>query len=107
MPREQTPAPAAHGRTTSKDRAQSIVPRRASPPRHPVPEQAQLWEAFMANEEHVALLKQGGNAWNAWRRQNPDLRPDLRGADLRGADLSEAKLDGAVLIETNLEDANL
>ena len=32
----------------------------------------------MANEEHVALLKQGAEAWNAWRHENPDIRPDLR-----------------------------
>jgi hypothetical protein len=36
----------------------------------------------MANDEHVALLKQGVAAWNAWRRDNPDVRPDFSGADL-------------------------
>ena len=36
----------------------------------------------MANDEHVALLKQGVAAWNAWRDENPDIRPDLSGADL-------------------------
>jgi len=25
----------------------------------------------MANDEHVALLKQGVAAWNEWRAQNP------------------------------------
>ena len=44
----------------------------------------------MANDEHVALLKQGVDAWNAWRRENPDMRPDLSDADLEGADLSKA-----------------
>jgi len=33
----------------------------------------------MANEEHVALLKQGTARWNAWRRDNPDVRPDFSG----------------------------
>jgi choline dehydrogenase-like flavoprotein len=37
----------------------------------------------MANDEHVALLKQGVPAWNAWRGENPGIRPDLREADLR------------------------
>ncbi len=46
----------------------------------------------MANEEHVALLKQGVDAWNAWRRENPDIRPALSGADLHGADLRRADL---------------
>ena len=32
----------------------------------------------MANDEHVALLKQGVAAWNAWRNENPDIVPDLR-----------------------------
>ena len=38
----------------------------------------------MANDEHVAILKQGVDDWNAWRRENPDIRPDLSGANLRG-----------------------
>jgi hypothetical protein len=33
----------------------------------------------MANEEQVALLKQGALAWNAWRDRNLDIRPNLRG----------------------------
>jgi hypothetical protein len=42
----------------------------------------------MANDEHVALLKQGVDAWNAWRRENHyDIRPNLRAADLRQAEV--------------------
>jgi hypothetical protein len=60
----------------------------------------------MANEEHIALLKQGGGAWNAWREKNPNIVPDLNEADLIeaptrprpgeliGADLSNAALVG-------------
>jgi hypothetical protein len=36
----------------------------------------------MANEEHVALLKQGVAVWNAWRR-NSDISPDPEGRSLR------------------------
>ncbi|HEU5384123.1 MAG TPA: hypothetical protein VFV38_52685 [Ktedonobacteraceae bacterium] len=36
----------------------------------------------MANQEHVDLLKQGVEQWNAWREQNREIRPDLRGAYL-------------------------
>jgi uncharacterized protein YjbI with pentapeptide repeats len=66
----------------------------------------------MANEEHVAMLKRGVAAWNEWRRENPDIRPDLSEADLRKASLSEAALDevnlsGADLSEGNLIMANL
>jgi hypothetical protein len=39
----------------------------------------------MANDEHVALLKQGVAAWNAWREEDANIRPDLRGANLTNA----------------------
>ena len=76
----------------------------------------------MADKEHLARLKQGVKAWNAWREQNMDARPNLRGADLRkldlslvnlrGADLSEAvfskaRLTNADLREADLKEANL
>jgi hypothetical protein len=35
----------------------------------------------MANDEHVAILKKGVAAWNAWRDENPD-KPDLSKPDL-------------------------
>jgi hypothetical protein len=41
----------------------------------------------MANEEHLARLKQGVEAWNQWRDKHPEIYPDLREADLAGADL--------------------
>ena len=37
----------------------------------------------MANDEHVALLKQGVAGWNGWREKNRDILPDLSGADLK------------------------
>ena len=49
----------------------------------------------MADEEHVALLKQGVDAWNAWRHENYNAPPNLRRADLSEANLSEANLSGA------------
>jgi len=51
----------------------------------------------MANDEHVSLLKQGVDAWNAWRHENPGVRPDLAGANLQQENLIEAKLAGADL----------
>jgi uncharacterized protein YjbI with pentapeptide repeats len=56
----------------------------------------------MANDEHVALLKQGVNDWNAWRQENESIEIDLRGADLRRAHFVEAHLDGADLRKANL-----
>jgi uncharacterized protein YjbI with pentapeptide repeats len=61
----------------------------------------------MANDEHVALLKQGVAAWNDWRNENLNILPDLRGADLRGADLRGANLIRANLSMAKLREANL
>jgi uncharacterized protein YjbI with pentapeptide repeats len=71
----------------------------------------------MANDEHVALLKQGVAAWNAWRNENPDIVPDLRREHLSGMNLTEANLieanlsgaylHGAFLFRANLSGANL
>jgi uncharacterized protein YjbI with pentapeptide repeats len=61
----------------------------------------------MANDEHVALLKQGVFAWNAWRRENLDVRPYLVRADLSGAHLSGADLSGANLSVAKLSRAYL
>jgi hypothetical protein len=63
----------------------------------------------MANEEHLALIKQGVDAWNKWREEHPDTRPDLSHANLSGADLSEAYVTGADLnlIRANLNGATI
>jgi hypothetical protein len=61
----------------------------------------------MANEEHLAILRQGVKVWNAWREEHRDGRPDLREADLCGAILGEANLYRASLSKANLSRANL
>ena len=61
----------------------------------------------MANDEHVAILKQGVAAWNKWRDENPDIRPDLAQADLRNAYLRGANFSGANLHEADLYKADL
>ena len=61
----------------------------------------------MANEEHLARLKEGVADWNAWRQDNPDVRPDLREAVLYRAVLREAVLTGANLAGAALRRANL
>jgi uncharacterized protein YjbI with pentapeptide repeats len=42
----------------------------------------------MADEEQLAALGGGLQAWNLWRRSDPDRTVDLRHADLRAFDLS-------------------
>ena len=66
----------------------------------------------MANPEHLRLLTQGVRAWNVWRDQRKDIRPDLTGANLEwanlaGAVLTRTNLAGAVLIDANLTGAVL
>ena len=56
----------------------------------------------MANEDHLAKLKEGVSVWLEWRENHPDTRPDLNGADLQGAFLQRAKLE-----EANLRGADL
>lgn len=41
----------------------------------------------MANEEHLAILKQGMEVWNQWRKENREIRPDLHHANLWGMNL--------------------
>jgi uncharacterized protein YjbI with pentapeptide repeats len=61
----------------------------------------------VANEEHLAQLKKGVNAWNRWRNANPKVGPDLSGADLRLAELRETNLRGTNLRGANLAGTNL
>jgi hypothetical protein len=61
----------------------------------------------MANPEHLAKLKEGVKAWNRWREQNPQIEPDLSGADLSEASLLDAKLGLANLSRANLSKAYL
>lgn len=61
----------------------------------------------MGNEKHITLLRQGVEAWNRWRAENPDLMPDLVGAGLRGLDLAGANLAGANLKGADLRGTSL
>ena len=65
----------------------------------------------MSNDEHLAVLRRGVAAWDAWRAQHDDAtdlsRAGLRGLDLSRFDLSRADLRGADLRGTNCSGANL
>jgi uncharacterized protein YjbI with pentapeptide repeats len=72
---------------------------------------------FRGDEIHLQVLKaclrdRDRNAWNRWRRQNPGVVVDLRGAVLAGAvlarwNLAGAVLDGADLMRADLRGADL
>ncbi len=61
----------------------------------------------MANNQQMNLLKQGTQAWNAWRAEQTEASIDLSGAALRGLDLEGADLSGADLKDADLRGANL
>jgi hypothetical protein len=66
----------------------------------------------MASPDQIARLAEGVESSNTWRKQHPEIIPDLAGADLRGANLSaanlfEADLGGANLGGADLRGANL
>ncbi len=71
----------------------------------------------MANPEQVQMLLRSVEEWNNWRKDNPDVIPDLyqaslcqanlREADLSRVNLREADLQGADLCHSNLRGADL
>jgi uncharacterized protein YjbI with pentapeptide repeats len=69
-----------------------------------------------ANAEHLGILRQGIDRWNAWRKQTteaPDLsraplsEANLIGGDFSGANLTEANLERALVGSANLHHADL
>jgi uncharacterized protein YjbI with pentapeptide repeats len=61
----------------------------------------------MADEEQLQILRQGVDAWNEWRGENPDKEVDLSEAHCGETNLSGAALEGANLSNANLGNANL
>jgi uncharacterized protein YjbI with pentapeptide repeats len=66
----------------------------------------------MADATHLHILEQGVEIWNAWRRENAGITPDLSDAklgwmNLRLADLSGVDMDRADLGKINVSEADL
>ena len=66
----------------------------------------------MANGEQLEVLAQGVEVWNKWRKENPDVLIDLKGANLRhknleNVNLAHAELDSANLSFADFKRANL
>jgi uncharacterized protein YjbI with pentapeptide repeats len=66
----------------------------------------------MADRKQFKILKQGVEVWNTWRKKNPKVRVNLRGAnlketDLRGVDFRNAILEGINFSGADLENADL
>ncbi len=54
----------------------------------------------MANQEHLAKLKAGVEAWNKWREENPEIIPNLSFAYLDHANLESANLESVNFEDT-------
>jgi uncharacterized protein YjbI with pentapeptide repeats len=71
----------------------------------------------MADAHHLQALSLGLHSWNSWRTSNPDIKPDLSGADLQGrefdyfdlrwANFAKADLSGTRAINVQFDHANL
>ena len=61
----------------------------------------------MANMTHYEIIRNGVATWNRWRKGNPDVRPDLSGANLCELDLAEADLTEANLYRARLHGSSL
>jgi uncharacterized protein YjbI with pentapeptide repeats len=61
----------------------------------------------VASEDHLRILGQGVDQWNAWRSANPRVKPDLSEADLAGLDLTGIDFGGTQLAQANLSSATL
>ena len=62
---------------------------------------------IMANEEQLAILSRGVEAWNQWRQENPEALIDFKRANLRNRQLENANLVEADLTEAEFSFANL
>jgi uncharacterized protein YjbI with pentapeptide repeats len=61
----------------------------------------------MANPEHMSILEKGGKAWNEWRQDHPEIRPDLsegwfHSADMHGWNFQYANLSRANFVRAHL-----
>ncbi len=60
----------------------------------------------MANSDHLERLRKGSVEWNKWRKDHPDIRPDLREANLQKKDLSHYNFRNCDLSNANFSGAN-
>ena len=57
----------------------------------------------MANPEHVKIFKQGLDAWNKWRMENPGIIPDLGGPGSHGQRFCDRGLFWCAIHQSELD----
>lgn len=66
----------------------------------------------MSDPNHIEVLGDGAAAWNAWRKMNSGMRPDLSGSNIKilelsGINLAGADMRGVMLAGADLSDGDL
>lgn len=61
----------------------------------------------MANPEHLAVLIQGVAVWNEWRKNNPQIKPDLSGINFDRRNFAKANFSHANFYQSVFKEANL
>ena len=61
----------------------------------------------MANEDHVERAGWAVANWNRWREENPDVVPDLTGADLSSGRHAKRQLSGCKLARADFRRSNM
>ena len=66
----------------------------------------------MPNQEHLKILEAGPDAWNKWRDENPNIRPDLSqmnfmNKNFNGFNFEKTIFNGSHLPGVNFENINL
>lgn len=59
------------------------------------------------DSQHLELLGQGAEAWNKWRTENLEIKPNLVSADLKGLTLSGINLSGTQLVGAEMTGCTL
>ena len=65
------------------------------------------WRIHVIITECISIINRGVADWNRWRTDNPEIIPDLSGADLAERDLEGVNFSGTVLSGANLNSAIL
>jgi len=60
----------------------------------------------MPNKKHFEIVQQGVEEWNQWRKENPEIEPDLSEIDLSGMKLNNANLSDTDLRRSNLRNTD-
>ena len=67
----------------------------------------QIEEFYVSKDIPINILERGTAAWNWWRRQNPEARIDLSGANLSGAKLGAMRYSLSDISRANLSGVDL